>query len=250
MIDPRHDINCDYVKSGAVYRLEKSDVSPQSLMSANNIFCRYLSVVRATRLVDKYPELIFREVLGVLSVFSELIFRVDYLLELFPDAKIIFITRNGIDACRSIDLWSRRLGTSKGTDIEDWWGRNDCKWKYIVAQIINEDPEYEVVKSVANTDLDHLNRAAIEWIVTMREGFRQFNKYQDSIVKIRYEDITTYPDQEIAKLLTFCELSDDKCVYDYAVVSMYENQQKSYPKLLPEIDSMFRSTMILLGYKV
>ena len=234
MIDPRHDVNGDYEPGGAIYRLGKSEVTDQARNTANKLFGRYLSTVHANRLVDKYPELIFR---------------VEYLLELFPDAKIIFVLRNGIDACHSIDRWSKRLGVVKDQDVEDWWGRNDCKWNYMVDQFINKDPIYESVKAIATKELDHLNRAALEWVITMREGLKQCASYPESIIQVRYEELTKHPDKELKRLLKFCELPEKEHVHQYAEVSLYENSKKPYPFLLPGIDELFKSTMKELGYE-
>jgi hypothetical protein len=233
LIDPRHDINGDYVFSGGKFHLSNTDLTDTSRLSAYRMFSRYLSCIRAERLVDKYPELIFR---------------VDYLLDLFPDAKIIFITRNGCDAIHSIDLWSKRLGVIKDGCIEDWWGRNDIKWKYLREQIINTHEIYKHLGSIATQKLDHTNRAALEWIITMREGINQKKMHPNSVYQIKYEDILSYKASEIRKLLSWCDLSHDKNVLEYSEKSLYNNKSKPYPNLIKEIEVLFNETMYTLDY--
>ncbi len=233
LIDPKHDINGDYVSRGGVFRLKKDDLNENAKKTAYRIFGRYLSAVRAKRLVDKYPELIFR---------------VEYLLELFPDAKIIFISRNGADATHSIDLWSKRLGVEVNGRIDDWWGRGDIKWKYLREQIILRDADYSSVREAANEKLDHVNRAALEWIITMREGLKCLREFPDSVIHVQYETLTASPETEISNLLTRCNLPQDSTVINYAKKKLYKNDPKQEPNLLAPIKVLFDETMTKLGY--
>lgn len=233
LIDPRHDINGDYVQEGGIFRLAREDVTDTAKTGSRRIFSRYLATVRAKRLVDKYPELIFR---------------VEYLLELFPDAKIIFISRNGADATHSIDLWSKRLGVEVNGRVDDWWGRGDIKWHYLRQQIILQDPDYASVRDAATDDLDHLNRAALEWIITMREGLRYLKKYPESVIHICYEKLTASPDAELKRLMEQCHLAYDSNVIAYAKDKLYQNAPKPNPELLTPIQRLFDKTMSDLGY--
>lgn len=233
LVDPRHDINGDYVQEGGIFRLAREDVTTAARSTARRIFNRYLSLVRARRLVDKYPELIFR---------------VEYLLELFPDAKIVFISRNGADAIHSIDLWSKRLGVVVDGRVDDWWGRGDIKWHYLRRQIIENDPDYASVKDVATDSLDHVNRAALEWIITMREGLRYLKQYPESVTHVCYEKLISAPDAELTRLLDQCHLEYDSSVIEYAKEKLYTNAPKPVPTLLPPIMDMFNKTMSDLGY--
>jgi len=233
LIDARHDINGDYIQTGGQFHLSKSDVTKPARKTASKLFSRYLKITNSKRLVDKYPELIFR---------------VDYLLELFPDAKIVFITRNGNDATHSIDLWSKRLGIKTKNSTEDWWGRNDIKWHYLREQIINIDPYYENIRDISTDKLDHTNRAALEWIITMREGIKQKSKHANSIYQIQYEDLSESKSFAMTKLLDWCELSQDKSVLEYSEKTLFSNPPKPPPELLSPIDTLFSETMKQLDY--
>lgn len=233
IIDPRHDINGDYVETGGFFRLTKDDVTDKAKKTCQRIFSRYLSTIRATRLVDKYPELIFR---------------VEYLIQLIPDAKIIFISRNGADAIHSIDLWSKRLGVEVNGRIDDWWGRGDIKWHYLRDQIILKDPNYLSVREESSINLDHVNRAALEWIITMREGLKQLKHFPESVIHIQYEKLTENPRQELNKLMEECNLENDNNVIKYAEEKLYKNKPKPKPNLLPKIEILFNETMADLGY--
>jgi len=234
LIDTRHDINGDYTDSGGVYLLGAANVTPRARSTAYRLFARYLRTVGASRLVDKYPELIFR---------------IGYVLEMFPDARIVFIIRNGADATHSIGLWSKRLGKTTRDGIDDWWGRNDIKWHYLRDQILLKNPAYSSVSDVASLDLDHTNRAALEWIITMRAGMKQAELFPNAVIKIKYEDLTLDPEPQLKRLLTKCNLDEDYSIIDYARTVLYSQPHKPWPVLHPKIERTFKETMQQLGYE-
>jgi hypothetical protein len=234
VIDSRQDINGNYSSSGARFRLEAEDVDAGIRLRARRLFGRYLSFTVGSRVVDKYPELIFR---------------VGYVRAIFPDAKFIFITRSGADAVPSVVKWSERLGVKSGAHTDDWWGRDDIKWRYLREQLILPNPAYEAVWSVATEGLDHANRAALEWIVTMREGLDQEERHPGAVVRIAYENLLTDPAGELVRLQRMCGLEPDPDVADYAIKRLYDNPAKGWPTLQSDVDALFRHTMAQLGYE-
>lgn len=233
VIDPRLDINGNYSFSGARFRLGASDVTPAITRRAHRLFGRYLSLTGSSRVVDKYPELIFR---------------VDYVRAIFPDAKFIFITRSGADAVPSVVKWSERLGVKSGEHTDDWWGRNDIKWHYLREQLLLGNAAYESVWPLTTADLDHTNRAALEWIVTMREGLEQERRHPDALTCVAYETLLADPVGELVRLQQQCGLKPDTAVADYAKKRLYDNPAKGWPVLHPAVDALFRETMKELGY--
>lgn len=235
VIDPRQDINGNYSTAGARFRLAASDVDSGIAQRAHRLFSRYLSLTGCGRVVDKYPELIFR---------------VDYVRAIFPDAKFIFISRSGADAVPSVVKWSERLGVKSGKHTDDWWGRDDIKWHYLRKELILGDSAYESVWPQATADLDHANRAALEWIVTMREGLAQEQRYPDAVIRVAYETLLARAVGELERLQRQCGLEPDPAVMDYAKKRLYDNPAKGWPELHPAVDALFRETMTRLGYDV
>ena len=158
IIDPRQDINGNYSSAGARYHMNASDVTPEISRRAHRLYARYLATISAERVVDKYPELIFR---------------VGFVRSIFPDAKFIFMTRNGVNAISSIVKWSEQESGKQGNHSDDWWGKDDIKWHYICEQLIQPDKAFEEIWKMPLAKLDHVNRAALEWVLTMREGMAQ-----------------------------------------------------------------------------
>jgi hypothetical protein len=235
VIDPRQDINGNYSRSDARFRLGSGDLDHEMKRRARRIFGRYLASTGARRLVDKYPELIFR---------------VGYVREIFPDAKFVFITRSGADAVPSVVKWSERLGVKSGYHTDDWWGRDDIKWRYMREQLILGDAAYESVWDLAGPDLDHANRAALEWIITMQEGLAQQKRFPGAVVRVAYEDLLANPVGDLERLQRECGLEPDPAVAAYALKRLYDNPAKGWPKLLPEVEVLFRATMQELGYEI
>lgn len=234
VIDQRQDVNGNYGGRNVKYRLGSADVTNEIISRAHKVFGRYLLTVGARRLMDKYPELIFR---------------VEYVRKIFPDARFIFIYRNGIDACQSIVKWSERLGVERDGHLEDWWGRDDSKWRTMWGELIQPDPAYAAVAALGAERIDHANRAALEWVITMREGLVQAAKHPDCVTKIRYEDLLTHPRPELGRLLDECGLVREDSVFEYAEKSLYDNPAKPLPALIPEVQALFDDTMNALGYR-
>ncbi|MBL1260809.1 MAG: sulfotransferase [Thiotrichaceae bacterium] len=234
LINPSQDLNANYSSGGGVYRLTADDVRPEERLKAHRMFARYLALTGSKRVVDKYPELIFR---------------VAYVREIFPDAKFIFITRSGADAVPSVVKWSERLGVKSEEHSDDWWGRNDIKWNYLREQLILTNLVYESIWPLVTPDLDHTNRAALEWMLTMREGLEQAQRYPDTVIRLSYEALLADPEGELIRLQQQCGLEPDSAVVDYAKKRLYDNPAKEWPALHPKIDVLFRATMTELGYE-
>lgn len=227
LVNPASDVCGDYVLTNGKFQLTANDASPEQIKIAHRIFARYLAAIGSIRLVDKYPEFIFR---------------IDYLLKIFPDARIIFISRNGPDAVASIDLWSKRLGTENRGQVEDWWGRNDVKWNYLRKEFLEHNESYSELSSLATAELDHRNRAAIEWIITMREGLAQAKAYPGQVYHLAYENLVSDPENQINKLLDHCKLTPDQDVVSYALSSLYVKDRSAWPNLLEPVDTLFTAT--------
>ncbi len=79
-IHPGEDLIGSYALGAANYRLAADEATPKRILYAHRLFGAYLATSLARRVVDKYPELIFR---------------VPFVKAIFPDAKFLFLVRNG-----------------------------------------------------------------------------------------------------------------------------------------------------------
>ncbi len=233
VIHPSEDIIGSYSRGDAKYCLTAEDATDDRCHRAAQMFGAYLTVTGSKRLVDKYPELIFR---------------VDFVRALFPDARFIFIVRNGWDTCHSIANWSKRLGIEVNGEKHDWWGVDDRKWQLLGEQLVKTDPIFAGIADAVKCFERHLDRAAVEWIVTMREGLRLMQNSADCVHLVRFEDLTSEPDETLTALCDFCELSTDSTFREYARQTLHPVPARQPFDVHPKIAPIFFDTMRELRY--
>lgn len=231
---PWEDVIGNYSRGAARYRLGEGDATRAMSVALRRIYGAYSKAVCATTVLDKYPELVFR---------------VPFVRSLFPDARFLFLVRDGWDTIRSIDRWSDRLGTETERGMtEDWWGREDRKWRLLVRDVVAEDP-FLGERSDRIRDIDrHLDRAAVEWAVTMREGTRWLERLPDRFRLVRYERLVREPKTVLSELLDFCRLERDEEVFDYASEILRPRDHRSPGELNPLVEPAFRKMMNRLKY--
>ena len=233
LIHPHEDIIGNYSQAEAKYRLTAEDATNEMRQRAAQMFGAYLKATRSKRLVDKYPELIFR---------------VDFVRAIFPDARFIFLVRNGWDTCHSIATWSKRLGVHINDEKHDWWGVNDRKWRLLVEQLVKTDSVFSQTADEIKKFDRHLDRAAVEWILTMREGLHLMQTSPDDIHLVRFEDLTSQPDETLLTLCDFCELPTDATFREYARQTLRPVPAKEPFDMHPKIALLFHDTMRKVGY--
>ena len=188
----------------------------------------FLRVSNTKRILDKYPELIFR---------------VPFVSKMFPDARFIFLVRDGWQTCSSIKKWSERLGVTDGAETHDWWGIDDRKWKLFVNEIIDSNP---IEKEQMFALKDHTNRAALEWAYSMQEGLQYIQS--KNVFLLKYEDLLANTDSKIDELLNFCDLDKDKVVNQYANEVLSPAVKHSSFKLHPLVEKKFRQILNEFSY--
>jgi len=233
-IYPHEDVNGNYGRGKAYYRLREEDATPSVKEAAYKIFGGYLLSTLSSRVVDKYPELVFR---------------VPFVRSIFPDARFIFLVRNGWDTCISIDGWSKKYGKVMNGEIHDWWGRNQRKWHLMLDQLVAPDPYFaDALDAIRGFDR-HLDMAATEWVVTMREGLRVKREYDAAVLVLKYEELVSLEGAALVKLLEFCELRQDELFFSYAKVTLRQANPYIPYDLHPAILPLFRETLAELGYE-
>ncbi len=231
---PRADVFGQHWKGSARYLLGEEDATEEVRRRMRRLFGAYSRVVAAKRVVDKHPELIFR---------------VPFVRAIFPDARFVLLVRNGWDTCRSIEGWSKRKGTQENGEIHDWWGTDNRKWRLMLEQLVpREECLAPVVREVRSLDR-HADMAAVEWIVTMREGLRQRSLNREGVHLIRYESLVERPRQTLSSLLDFCELPHDEVFFRFAEREVSPVGSGGSFELHPAIRRPFEETMRLLGYR-
>lgn len=208
-VHPDDDIIGNYGKKPGKYILTSADFTEKKTLKAKRFYGAFLRLTGANRILDKYPEMIFRT---------------DFLLSLFPKAKFIFLVRNGIDTCHSISEWN-----NKNADGEDnWWGRNDRKWELMKKELLAEDPE---LLPFIHKSLNNQERAALEWLITTRKGLELNQKHPESVLIVKYEDLVVSGKETIAAILSFCGLEFTSSMEHYLENALTRTNERKDLKL-------------------
>lgn len=223
------DLIGSYSTTPGRYKMSREDLQARQVKCLGRFYRAFLGLSFTSRVVDKYPELLFRN--GLIDA-------------AFPDARKIILLRNGADICRSIENWSREHGDQQA----DWWGRNGQKWQLLINELVAPDPWFAGALPAIQAITRDVDRAAMEWIVTMREAMRLGADGDQNLLFIRYEDLLRDPGRILANILNFCDLSNDRVMLDYGVQILRPGSNHSSPNLIPELQPLFDQTMRDLGY--
>jgi hypothetical protein len=192
------DIIGTYSSRPGRLRLDACDADPEARRRAHALYAWYARVSRSDRVVDKYPELVFRS---------------EFVRALFPDAHFVIVSREPWSTIASVSRWSAEH--DDGT--ADWWGVHDRKWNVLWSEGVEGEP--------ANADLaalelggttDSYERAAVEWLVTMRAALAAAAEDPQRSLLTRYEDLTADPTTTIGALLERLDLRRNDATLRYA----------------------------------
>ncbi|MDP6653832.1 MAG: sulfotransferase domain-containing protein, partial [Gammaproteobacteria bacterium] len=90
--------------------------------------------------------------------------------------------------------------------------------------------------------------AAVEWMLSAREGITVLENYPNSSYRVKYEDLVSQPESVISDILEFCELEPDRTVTHFAQKELNERSVCAGLDLHPVIFEHFRRMMLEFGY--
>lgn len=229
------DVMGNYQLGEASYTLEAEHADEATAKRIRKLYSYSLLVTGSGRVLDKYPEMIFR---------------VPFVKAVFPDAKLLFLIRNGYDALRSIATWSDRAGRQTAQGVEDWWGLDHRKWKLLVRDVVAKD-EALADRTEAIVGLTrHEDMAAVEWAVTMRAGLKLMESQPEAMHPVRYEALCREPGEVLRGVCDYCGLAEDPVFLEYAKRTLSPVPARPATELDPLIADVFEDTMVRLDYPV
>lgn len=202
---PEDDLVGSYSSGPARYRMDEGCITAHGRRAIRSMYALCSSLTFSPRIVDKYPEMIFR---------------LPLLAGVFPDAKFIAIVRSGHNVMKSVTSWNKRNEVLDENNKESWWGLNDRKWKLICDELIAHHPYFSVYADAVRSISSDGDRSAIEWILTMEEIVSRAEQMGDKLCVVRYEDLMVNPRETVSRIMRFCELADDGSVIDYVESEM------------------------------
>jgi hypothetical protein len=197
-IRPDEDIIGSYapIGTGRLY-LDAGDANPAVVQRAHAMLSWYLRMSRSRRVVDKYPELIFRT---------------GFVRAIFPDARFLIAIRSPDRVLPSVAAWS----DSHQRDGADWWGARDQKWEVIWREAVEgREGNSDIGALNLGGETDDCVKAAVEWLVTAREGLELARRDPLAMV-VRHEDLVHSPRPTVARILEFCGLPSSPRTERYA----------------------------------
>jgi len=230
---PIDDVMGNYHLGEARYTLEAEDADETTARAIRRLYSYALLVTNSRRIVDKYPEMIFR---------------VPFIKTIFPDAKLLFLVRNGYDALRSITKWSQGSGRETSQGLEDWWGLNRRKWDLLVRDVVAKDDALADRAESIRRLTRHEDMAAVEWTVTMRTGLRLQQAQPGLLSFVSYEALCREPARVLRQVCQDCELPGDPVWMGYAQRTLSPVPARKPTDLDPLIADVFQDTMRRLGY--
>jgi hypothetical protein len=181
---------------GRLY-LDATDADRETAARCRALFGWYLRLSLSRRVVDKYPELVFRS---------------EFVRAIFPDARFLVAVRSPWSTLRSVSGWSR----SHGDETANWWGVEDYKWNVLWVQaVVAQSENADIAALGLASEEDHGVRAAVEWVVTMRRAAELAERDPESFL-VRYEELATRPGRTVAEILRFCDLPPSRRTVAYA----------------------------------
>ncbi len=233
VIHAEEDVIGSYTRGPGRYRLTEADATIERRQAARRIYGYYLAVTGTRQVLDKYPELMFR---------------VPFVRALFPDARLLLLVRHGRDTIESIEHWSERLGRDVGGEVHDWWGRDGRKWRLMTQELVPSEPLLAGLAPKIAGLTGHVDRAAVEWILTMQQARRTAALHPDQSLLVRYEDLVGSPRTTLAEILAFLGRPADPVVEAYAERTLRPAPPKRGVRLDPVLVPAFEATLEALGY--
>jgi len=93
------------------------------------------------------------------------------------------------------------------------------------------------------------DRAAVEWMLSMREGLRLVDELPDTVLPVRYEDLVRAPVTTLRRIGEFCELPPAPLTLNYASRVLRPAATESHPlEIDPVIAPQFEVVRSQLGY--
>lgn len=227
------DIIGSYSSGKANLTLTDEHASFSTTKKLKHAYSVMMKLTLSKQIVDKYPELVFR---------------LSFVEKLLPNSKFIAIIRDGVDTCSSVEKWSQKNGVYNASLSDDWWGRNSRKWKIMIEQ---ESPKHEDLRAHKEElmSLDnHQDRAAVEWILSMR-ALSSASISPEKLLVIRYENLCKTPGSSLTEILDFIDLDYDETVFSYGNEVLKVSNEHESITLAPFVSKIFKETLVKMGYE-
>ena len=232
--------------------LTEADLNPKIKAYINKKFAEYVSKNPNQRICDKTP----RNCLRIRAI-----------KELFPDAKIVMVLRDGRSVINSTKKelnkpkgipWTEIARRSKNFSLSeiavllprlssrfkrivgiplDYWGSRPPGWK----EWVKKFPTHVVL--------------AKQWAATMEIAISEGRKLPpENYLEVNYEQLVKSPEAELGKIAEFIELEDPQTIINYATETADPSRTDKWkesiePEILNEIREIIEPMIVKMGYR-
>jgi len=143
-------------------------------------------------------------------------------LDIFPDAKVIHIYRNGIDVANSVsvreltrrnDVLKSDRAVSKIIESQKRQFKNSGILLYLIRKLSiryeKMDPLHKYNK-IEISSVMSLNEGFEVWCTYIKRAVSSLENIQNSVLQVKYEDFLLQPEYWLERLNEFCSLSGEK----------------------------------------
>jgi hypothetical protein len=198
-VHPGQDVIGSYARAAGRLVLTQRDATPEVARRARRLYGAFARLTRGKRVLDKYPEMLFR---------------VPFVRALFPDASFVVVVRDGWSTARSIARWSESHARTAGGARHDWWGLDGRKWRALVTELVPAEPDLAPAAEALLALESPQQRAALEWTLGLRAAARLAGGA--GVHLVRLEDLLRAPEATLEGLTSACGLAHDARVLAFA----------------------------------
>jgi len=162
-------------------------------------------------------------------------FRLNFIHQIFPDARFIHLYRNGLEVARSIQKMSER---------GSWFGTNSYKWNKLVEHALNRDASSDIPSLCSN----YFEMGLLEWRLSTEAAVEFLKNLTDDVFfELNYDELTQNPVETISRVLAFIGLEDDHNVKNFAFEKIERRTSKLIPESLSDKDKMIGGSLLPLS---
>lgn len=193
--------------------------------------------------------------------------RVPFLNEVFPEAKYLFIVRDGVDATGSAKLrWTAKLDLNYILEKVRFVPKSDLPYygfRYFWARVhklLSKDKRLAFWGPALSSMQDILRKhtlnevCAIQWQQCVEKADSALSKLpEDQVCRVSYETFVRNPEEELTRILAFMNISATKnqiadAVASVSPKSLGKGRQSLDEEEVAHLESLVGETLLKFGY--
>jgi len=192
------------------------EATPRRTARARNAYRAISALTRRPRILDKYPEQLFRD---------------EMIRKIFPDARRVVLLRDPYQTAASIGQWSARHASGAA----DWWGKDGRKWQLLCDQILRHDAGLKSIHARLGSFTRQEDRAAVEWLACARRAITLTQEAPQHLQIISFEGLCAAPVMTLRHIMRASGLSPDDRVLAFGRDQIKPPKIYNEPELDPAI---------------